>query len=152
MKGYPMKSLIKRFLLIILAASIGICLTGCVDADPTLLNEKVTTMIALSIEHDTESRYSMLYPGVIDVDTYRSTAKMIDEYFPVTANYTWELQQWNATKGLGNPVEIYDGQYKISFDGKTFYAYVVWRSDSGGDGFTRFQIVSEEDQIAAKGN
>ena len=152
MKGYLMNSLIKRVLAIILAVSTVFCLVGCVEADPTLLNEKVTAMIDLSVEHDAVTRYSMLYPGVTDADTYLSTVELIDDYFPVTAGYTWELQQWNITKGTKNSVEIYDGQYKVEFDGRVFFIIATWRSDSDGEGFTRFQIVSEEDQIAAKNN
>lgn len=146
-----MKNLKRRVLSIFLVALITICLVGCAKSDLGLLNEKVVAMIDLSVEHNSENGFSMLYPGVTDIATYRSTAKMIDDYFPVTADYTWELQQWNVMKGIGsNPTVIYKGQYKVEFDGKVFYIYVTWQSDSDGEGFTQFQIVSEEDLNAAK--
>ena len=139
----------RRIITIILAALIVFCFTGCTIANPTVLNEKMVAMLDLSVQRDTESRFALLYPGVTDEDTYRSTAQQIDEYFPVTEGYTWELQQWHITKSITISSVVYEGQYKVGFDGKVFYLLVIWRSDSGGEGFTKFQVISEEEWVAA---
>ena len=141
---------IKRCIITILLSVLLVsCLAGCTIANPSLLNEKVVAMIDYTVQQDTENGYAMLYPGVSDADTYRSTAKQIYEYFPVTAGYTWELQQWHITQGINNSASVYEGQYKVEFDGKLFYVIAIWRSDSDEEGFTRFQVASEEDWNAA---
>ena len=145
MGNTPKKYIMKRILAIILAVSIVSCLAGCSKVTPSLLTEKVTEMIDLSVDRDTESRYALLYPDVTDIDTYRITTEMIDDYFPVTEGYTLELQQWNITKGVNNKTEIHEGEYKAEFDGNVFYINAVWRSDSDGEGFVRFWVVSEEE-------
>ena len=146
------KSLTRRSLAIILAVSAVFCLAGCARVDPTFLNEKVTAMIDLCIEHDTPSRYSMLYPGVTDMEAYQNTAELTDQYFPVTTGYTWRLQQWKVTKSVNRSNVLYEGQYQVEFEGKVFYIYAVWRSDSNGEGFTRFQIIDEKDWTAEQNN
>ncbi|MBO7375579.1 MAG: hypothetical protein J6V01_00645 [Clostridia bacterium] len=147
-----MKSSTVRFFAVLSVVLIAFCLAGCAKADPKLLSEKVTEMIDLSVARDTDARFSMLYPGVTDADTYRSTAEQIDNYFPVTAGYTLELQEWYFTKGLINENETYEGEYKVEFDGKVFYVAVTWYHDSAGEGFTRFRVVSEEELNAARNN
>ena len=145
-----MRNLLRRFLASMLVVLLVFCIVGCTKADRNLLNEKVTAMIDLIIKHDTEAMYSMLYPGAMDVETYLSTAELIDDYFPVTVGYTWNLQQLNVRKGVNEPYKIYDGQYKVEFDEKVFYIVATWRSDSDGEGFMRFQILNEEDWVAAQ--
>ncbi len=147
-----MKTYSKRFLAIISVVLIAFCLAGCAKADPKLLDEKVAEMIDLSVARDIDARYSMLYPGVTDAETYRSTAEQIDSYFPVTAGYTLDLQEWYYTKGLTDGSETYEGKYKAEFDGKVFFIVVTWYHNADGEGFTRFRIVSEEDMNAANGN
>ncbi len=146
-----MRSWTKRVFALLLAAIYVICLAACSSkAEPTLLNEKVTAMIDLDASHDAEGAYAMLYPGVTDRETFCSTAEKMYEYFPVTAGYSWKLGQWEYTKGLSNGSEVYEGQYEVSFDERVFLIHAVWRSDEGGSGFTRFQVVSREDWLAAQ--
>lgn len=145
-----MRALTKRIVATLLAAVFAICLVACFKADPALLNEKVTEMIDLDVAHDAKGGYAMLYPGVTDQETFCSTADKIYEYFPVTAGYSWKLGQWHYTKGLSNGSEVYEGQYEVSFDGRVFLIYAVWQSDEGGSGFIKFQIVSQEDWLAAQ--
>ena len=141
-------SLLLRTLAVILAVCLAACLAGCAKGDPELLNEKVVKLLDLDAARDTETAYSMLYPGVTDLEAYRTSAEKIYEYFPVSADYTWELLEWNVTKSITNSNEIYDGRYKVTFDGQVFYVYAVWRSDPNGSGFTRCQVVSEADWLA----
>ncbi len=145
-----MRALTKRIVSMLLAVACAICFAACSKADPALLNEKVTAMIDLDAAHDAEGAYAMLYPGVIDAETFCSTAEKMYEYFPVTAGSSWKLGQWEYTKGLSNGSEVYEGQYEVSFDERIFLIHAVWRSDEGGSGFTRFQVVSQEDWRAAQ--
>ena len=145
-----MKPLTKRTLSVLLAVVCIACLAACSKADPALLTEKVTAMLDLDVARDAEGGYAMLYPGMTDRDTYLATADQIYAYFPVTAGYTCKLGQWNYTKALGSGAEVYEGLYDVSFDEQVFLIYAVWRSDKDGAGFTKFQIVSEEDYLAAQ--
>ena len=135
-------------LIVLLTAAILLIfgLPGCSAPDPTLLNEKVVEMIDRDAAHDPEGAYAMLYPGVTDRETFLSTIEWIYEYFPVTEGYTWELEQWNSTKQLaGGDLVTQNGIYRVEFEGRTFHVVAVWRSDENGSGFTRFQVINEED-------
>ncbi|MBQ6074959.1 MAG: hypothetical protein IJK86_02280 [Lachnospiraceae bacterium] len=146
-----MKSFQKRFLALVLAISCTVCLAGCGAADPKPLNEKVVQMLGHFIAHDIDGAYAMFYPDVTDRNTFTATMKSSYAYFPITEGYSYKLLNFESTKSItGNAVTIYQGQYKIEFDGRVFYGKAVWRSDTGGSGFTNFQIVSEEDRIAAQ--
>ena len=145
-----MKNLTSRFLALALAASFVFCLAGCSKADLTLLNEKTVAMLDLSVERDTEGRFSMIYPGVTDIESYRSTAEMMDEYFPITSGYTWKRLEWHITTDLSKSSKFYDGLYQVVFDENVFYLYATWRADRDGEGFTNFQIVNEAEWEAAQ--
>ena len=145
-----MKLLTKRFIALLLAAVCLLCLAACTKKEPTLLNEKVTAMIDCDVAHDPETGYALLYPGVTDHETFIATAEKMYAYFPVTAGYTWKLGRWNYTKAMSSGKEVYEGEYEVTFDDRTFLVYAVWRSDEGGVGFTRFQVVSQEDYLAAQ--
>ncbi len=148
--------MMKRSVLFLLAAflvlSSVVCLTGCAKrSSATTLKEKVVAMIDCDVAQDTEGAYALLYPGVMDFETYRTTAEQIYEYFPVTAGYTCQMQAWNATNTIGaHAAKTYEGRYKVEFDEKTFYILVTWRSDKNGSGFTGFQILNEADWLASQ--
>ena len=145
-----MKTQMKRIIALLLAAWCLACLAACASKEPTLLNEQVTAMIDCDVVHDAEGGFALLYPGVTDRETYLATAEKMYAYFPVTAGYAWKLGRWNYTKAMSSGDEVYEGEYEVIFDGRTFLIYAVWRSDEGGAGFTRFQVVSQEDYLAAQ--
>ena len=147
-----MKTLTKRILALLLAAMCLLCLAACAKKEPTFLNEKVTAMIDCDVAHDPVGGFALLYPGVTDLETFTATAEQMYAYFPVTAGYTWKLGRWNYTKAMSSGNEVYEGEYEVTFDGRTVLIYAVWRSDEGGAGFTRFQVVSQEDYLAAQQN
>lgn len=147
-----MKKLIKYVVAVLLLTSIIVAASGCASASPAFLNDKVKEMIDLDVAQDTDGAYAMLYPGTTDKETHDATAKKIYEYFPVVEGYTCEVEQWKVSKGVGNGIAVYEGQYKVEFDGKLFIVLAAWRTDNEGSGFTRFQIINEDDWNAAQKN
>ena len=145
-----MKKRIVTVAAMLLAAACIVCLWGCAAGSPELLDEKVGAMIDADAARDAERSFSMIYPGAADREAYDAAAEAIFGYFPVTADYSAERQQWNVSKGLFGGSEVYNGQYRVEFGERVFYIYAVWRSDKNGSGFTQFQIVSEEDMLAAQ--
>ncbi len=145
-----MKGLKRCILVLLLAVACVACLAACSKKEPALLNEKVVEMIDLDVTRDAEGGFAMLYPGVTDKETFCATADQVYAYFPVTAGYSWKLGQWNYIQRLSDKAEVYEGQYEISFDGRVFLIFAVWQTDASGSGFTRFQIVSQEDYLAAQ--
>ena len=147
-----MKSYMKHLFAILLIVSIAFSLGGCSKSvDSGALDEKVKEMIDCYAAHDMSGQYSMIYPGIIDQDEYKSVAEELYEYFPVTSGYTLELQQFRATKRVGSSSQnILEGQYKVEFEGKIFYIAVSWQSDKEASGFTAFRAVNEEEWNAAQ--
>ena len=137
-----MNSLLKRTIVVLLLVSMAFCAAGCKSTD--VLDEKVVAMIDCNVAHEPESGYDLLYPGVQDREEYIAAFDKIDEYFPVTAGYTWVRQKTTVTKG-SDSYEIIEGQYKIEFDGQVFHIYAAWRSDLKGSGFVVFRIFNEDD-------
>ena len=166
------ETLTKRLISLLLVVFCTFCLGGCAvrfyadgkmpvkiisnNENVQLLNSKVSELIDCDVARDSESAYSLLYPEVTDSETFSETAKLIYDYFPVTEGYTMELLQWDRYVGTGKNADesFMSGQYKIEFDGNLFYAFVTWRRDSEGEGFTQFRVINEEDykEMQKKGN
>ncbi len=153
-----MKKRMKRVLAVLLAAAVLAGLAGCGSkkapapdpsaAEPTLLNEKLTEMLDRDAARDADGAYALIYPGFAEPESFRTAEKSLYEYFPVTAGYTWEVIEWNTTKGPVEGSEITEGHYWVEFDGKGFHVYATWRADQDKGGFTEFRVVSQEDWAA----
>ena len=128
-------------------------LTGCGAISSGALDARVRQMLDLDVKGDCDASYALLYPGVTDEETYRETFTQILEYFPVTEGYTMTLEHYGRTKRIGTDAGTFeDGQYKVEFDGQVFHAFVEYRSDKQGSGFTMFRIVSQQDLAGAADN
>lgn len=132
---------------------ITLLLTGCSAISSDALDARVRQMLDLEVKGDCDASYALLYPGVTDEDTYRETFTQILEYFPITEGYTITLEHYGKTKRIGTDAGTYeDGQYKVEFDGQVFHAFVEYRSNKQGSGFTMFRIVSQQDLVGAADN
>jgi len=132
---------------------LALLLTGCAGISSNALDARVRQMLDLEVKGDCDASYALLYPGVTDEDTYRETFAQILEYFPITEGYTMTMEHYGRTKRIGTDAGIYeDGQYKVEFDGQVFHAFVEYRSNKQGSGFTMFRIVSQQDLVGAADN
>ena len=132
---------------------IALLLTGCSAISSDSLDAHVRQMLDLNVKGDAEASYALLYPGVTDEKTYRETFAQILEYFPITEGYTMTLEHYGRTKRIGSNEGTYeDGQYKVEFDGQVFHAFVEYRSNRQGSGFTMFRIVSQQDLVGSADN
>ena len=132
---------------------IALLLTGCSAISSDSLDAHVRQMLDLNVKGDAEASYALLYPGVTDEKTYRETFAQILEYFPITEGYTMTLEHYGRTKRIGSNAGTYeDGQYKVEFDGQVFHAFVEYRSNRQGSGFTMFRIVSQQDLVGSADN
>ena len=132
---------------------IALLLTGCSAISSDSLDAHVRQMLDLDVKGDCEASYALLYPGVTDEETYKETFAQILEYFPITEGYTMTMEHYGRTKRIGSDAGTYeDGQYKVEFDGQVFHAFVEYRSDKQGSGFTMFRIVSQQDLAGAAEN
>lgn len=132
---------------------IALLLTGCSAISSDSLDAHVRQMLDLNVKGDAEASYALLYPGVTDEKTYRETFAQILEYFPITEDYTMTMEHYGRTKRIDTDAGIYeDGQYKVEFDGQVFHAFVEYRSNKQGSGFTMFRIVSQQDLVGTADN
>lgn len=143
-----------KFILCVAAALVlALLLTGCAAISSDALDAHVRQMLDLDVKGDCEASYALLYPGVTDEETYRETFAQILEYFPISEGYTMTLEHYGKTKRIGTDAGTYeDGQYKVEFDGQVFHAYVEYRSNKQGSGFTMFRIVSQQDLVGTADN
>ena len=114
-----MKKMIKYVTALVLAAMLILSFTSCAGANPKIMSEKVTEIIDLHVDRDTEGIYAMFYPGAVDKDEYYAVSDTIFEYFPVTAGYTCKMEDWYVTFGIisKNNSSKWEGRYKVEFDG-----------------------------------
>ena len=145
-----MKRASRQLIVIVLIISFAVLAAGCDAIKPSFLSEKVTEMLDGYAAQDIEKTYSLLYPGLVDEESYVGLAEGIYEYFPVPAEYKLIQDEFKYTRTLNPKRDIADAQYKIEFDEKVFYAVVEWFSDEGGSGFTTFRIFNEEDWAMAQ--
>lgn len=132
---------------------LALMLSGCVGISSDSLDAHVRQMLDLNVKGDAEASYALLYPGVTDEKTYRETFAQILEYFPITEGYTMTLEHYGRTKRIGSNAGTYeDGQYKMEFDGQVFHAFVEYRSNRQGSGFTMFRVVSQQDLVGSADN
>ena len=132
---------------------IALLLTGCSAISSDSLDAHVRQMLDLNVKGDAEASYALLYPGVTDEKTYRETFAQILEYFPITEDDTMTMEHYGRTKRIDTDAGIYeDGQYKVEFDGQVFHAFVEYRSNKQGSGFTMFRIVSQQDLVGTADN
>ena len=132
---------------------IALLLTGCSAISSDSLDAHVRQMLDLNVKGDAEASYALLYPGVTDEKTYRETFAQILEYFPITEDYTMTMEHYGRTKRIDTDAGIYEGgQYKVEFDGQVFHAFVEYRSNKQGSGFTMFRIVSQQDLVGTADN
>ena len=132
---------------------LALMLSGCAGISSDALDARVRQMLDLEVKGDCEASYALLYPGVTDEDTYKETFAQILEYFPITEGYTMTMEHYGRTKRIGTDAGIYeDGQYKVEFDGQVFHAFVEYRSNRQGSGFTMFRIVSQQDLVGSADN
>ena len=132
---------------------LALMLSGCAGISSDSLDAHVRQMLDLNVKGDAEASYALLYPGVTDEKTYRETFAQILEYFPITEGYTMTLEHYGRTKRIGSNAGTYeDGQYKVEFDGQVFHAFVEYRSNRQGSGFTMFRIVSQQDLVGSADN
>lgn len=143
----------KYILCVAAALVLALLLTGCAAISSDALDAHVRQMLDLDVKGDCEASYALLYPGVTDEETYRETFAQILEYFPISEGYTMTLEHYGKTKRIGTDAGTYeDGQYKVEFDGQVFHAYVEYRSNKQGSGFTMFRIVSQQDLVGTADN
>ena len=149
-----MKSINRKVLFCLAAALVlAVTLSGCAAISSDDLDAHVRQMLDLDVKGDAEASYALLYPGVTDEETYKETFAQILEYFPITEGYTITLEHYGRTKRIGSDAGTYeDGQYKVEFDGQVFHAYVEYRSNKQGSGFTMFRIVSQQDMVGTADN
>ena len=132
---------------------LALLLTGCAGISSDALDARVRQILDLNVKGDCDASYALLYPGVTDEDTYRETFAQILEYFPITEGYTVTMEHYGRTKRVGTDAGTFeDGQYKVEFDGQVFHAFVEYRSNKQGSGFTMFRIVSQQDLVGAADN
>ena len=132
---------------------IALLLTGCSAISSDSLDAHVRQMLDLNVKGDAEASYALLYPGVTDEKTYRETFAQILEYFPITEDYTMTMEHYGRTKRIDTDAGIYEGgQYKVEFDGQVCHAFVEYRSNKQGSGFTMFRIVSQQDLVGTADN
>lgn len=143
-----------RYILCLVAVlQLTLLLTGCAGISSDALDARVRQMLDLEVKGDCDASYALLYPGVTDEDTYRETFAQILEYFPITEGYTVTMEHYGRTKRVGTDAGTFeDGQYKVEFDGQVFHAFVEYRSNKQGSGFTMFRIVSQQDLVGAADN
>jgi len=146
----------KKFEYVLCLATVlllALLLTGCAGISSDALDARVRQMLDLNVKGDCDASYALLYPGVTDEDTYRETFAQILEYFPITEGYTVTMEHYGRTKRVGTDAGTFeDGQYKVEFDGQVFHAFVEYRSNKQGSGFTMFRIVSQQDLVGAADN
>ena len=116
-----------------------------------LLNSKVVELLDCDVARDPDGAFALLYPDVTDIDTFKETAELIYEYFPITEGYTWELLQWDNYKS-SNHDNFMTGKYKVEFDDTLYYIFVTWRYDDEAEGFTQYRVISEKDYEDAQKN
>lgn len=149
-KDQNMKRALRQLIMIVLIAAFVFCMAGCGSAKSGLLDEKVSGMVDCFAARDADGAYSLIYPGITDIENYRTGLEELYEYFPVAPGYTLERQNFSSKKTLGSGSEILEGQYQVEFSGSIFYIVAAWRSDSDGSGFTTFYAFNEEDWAKAQ--
>lgn len=144
---------IMKCLLIVLTMALLFALSACSGKNDTALptaEEKVQQMLECQKQGDAAGAYALLYPGIVDLETYTGVFQQICEYCPLTDGFTTERTGYDVFNRVGSsPKAIVNLSYTLVNDGTEYLISAAYQTDSEGEGFTRFQLISRADYDAA---
>lgn len=135
----------KKILALSLALALVFALGACAAMDKLgePLTAQVEKMLACQLAGDEAGAYALLYPGVIDEESYHGLFAQICDYFPLTEPYELSLQRINKNANITAKQTVLEGQYLVEFDGQAFYLLVSYVSGPDGEGFQTFRIINK---------
>ena len=145
----------KTFAAVLLAAILLTALSGCAgmkksEAFRDSANEKVIEFLDLCVQRDMDAQYAMLYPDVIDRDSFETVSRQIYDYCPVAEGYELKMQTWEVYSKLGGGDDTIQITYELTVEGELFYVSTVYKKTEDGEGFVSFSFVSQADKEAAE--
>ena len=121
--------------------------------DAQTMNNLVKAELDAFAAGDVDAAYAGLYPGQSTKEDFADLFAQMQEYCPLPAEYEFKaLSHYSdTTYGTGGKQTGMNGEYQVSFGGRSFYVIAGYVEDSNGSGFQTWRILNEEDHKLYQG-
>ncbi len=133
-------------LLIAMTASSAAC-SGWSTIRSSDVEPKVEQMLEYISSGDSNSAFSMMYPGETEKDVFDENFNAVRKTFIIPKTYSLTMRSFRSNTGTGfnGVIKVLSGEYLIGSGSQRFRLTVEWKEADSLEGFTSFNIINEID-------